>query len=81
MLDQLTYGALLSGRTSMVGDSAATAKKALTIAVRYAAVRRQFSSGKNQVGDCRDVGMQWTNGHHRLRRRFWITLFTKDGLW
>jgi acyl-CoA oxidase len=64
-LAQLTYGALLSGRTSMVGDSANSAKKvatssqsmrieadtqALTIAVRYAAVRRQFSSGKNKVG-------------------------------
>lgn len=66
-LAQLTYGALLSGRTSMVTDSSNSAKKvsleavgllmleawltekALTIAVRYAAVRRQFSSGKNQV--------------------------------
>ena len=48
-LAQLTYGALLSGRTSMVGDSANTAKRALTIATRYAAVRRQFSSGKGKV--------------------------------
>lgn len=46
-LQQLTYGALLSGRTSMVADAANTAKKALTVAVRYAAVRRQFKSSKD----------------------------------
>lgn len=43
-LQQLTYGALLSGRTAMVADAANTAKKALTVSVRYAAVRRQFKS-------------------------------------
>ncbi|PWN52557.1 acyl-CoA oxidase [Violaceomyces palustris] len=43
-LQQLTYGALLQGRTAMVADSANTAKKALTISIRYAAVRRQFKS-------------------------------------
>ncbi|KAK0546531.1 fatty-acyl coenzyme A oxidase [Tilletia horrida] len=43
-LQQLTYGALLQGRTAMVADAANTSKKALTIAVRYAAVRRQFKS-------------------------------------
>ncbi|KAK0525336.1 fatty-acyl coenzyme A oxidase [Tilletia horrida] len=43
-LQQLTYGALLQGRTAMVADAANTAKKALTIAVRYAAVRRQFKA-------------------------------------
>ncbi|KAJ9091546.1 hypothetical protein QFC21_007171 [Naganishia friedmannii] len=47
-LAQLTYGALLSGRIAMVADSSNTAKKALTIALRYAAVRRQFAAGKNQ---------------------------------
>ncbi|WOO77293.1 Acyl-coenzyme A oxidase 2 [Vanrija pseudolonga] len=47
-LAQLTYGALLGGRTAMVADSSNTTKKALTIAVRYAAVRRQF--GKNDKG-------------------------------
>jgi len=51
-LQQLTYGALLSGRTSMVVDSSNTAKKALTIAIRYAAVRRQFKSGKNPFETC-----------------------------
>ncbi len=43
-LQQLTYGALLQGRAAMVTDAGNTAKKALTIAVRYAAVRRQFKS-------------------------------------
>ncbi|PWN32021.1 putative pox1-acyl-CoA oxidase [Meira miltonrushii] len=43
-LAQLTYGALLQGRTAMVADAANSAKKALTIGVRYAAVRRQFKS-------------------------------------
>ena len=48
-LQQLTYGALLQGRTLMMNDSGNIAKKALTIAVRYAAVRRQFKSDpKNQ---------------------------------
>lgn len=43
-LAQLTYGALLQGRAAMVSDAANSAKKALTIGVRYAAVRRQFKS-------------------------------------
>lgn len=33
----------------MVSDSANSAKKALTVAIRYAAVRRQFSAGGNNV--------------------------------
>ncbi|KAJ1788785.1 fatty-acyl coenzyme A oxidase [Coemansia sp. RSA 1938] len=44
-LAQLAYGALIQGRVSMVGDSANVAKRALTIATRYASVRRQFSDG------------------------------------
>jgi acyl-CoA oxidase len=48
-LAQLTYGALLGGRTAMVADSSNTAKKALTIAVRYAAVRRQFAQQGNSI--------------------------------
>ncbi|KAJ2602578.1 fatty-acyl coenzyme A oxidase [Coemansia sp. RSA 1721] len=44
-LAQLAYGALIQGRVSMVSDSANVAKRALTIAVRYASVRRQFSDG------------------------------------
>ncbi|KAK9675300.1 fatty-acyl coenzyme A oxidase [Basidiobolus ranarum] len=47
-LAQLAYGALISGRVTMIRDSANYAKKALTIALRYAAVRRQFSSDPKQ---------------------------------
>lgn len=47
-LAQLTYGALLQGRTAMVADAANVAKKALVIAVRYAAVRRQFKIGQKE---------------------------------
>ncbi|KAJ3174259.1 fatty-acyl coenzyme A oxidase [Geranomyces variabilis] len=43
-LQQLTYGALIQGRVAMVVDSGAIAKKALTIAIRYAAIRRQFGA-------------------------------------
>jgi acyl-CoA oxidase len=49
-LAQLTYGALLQGRTAMVEDAGNVSKKALTIALRYAAVRRQFKTGDNEVG-------------------------------
>lgn len=49
-LAQLTYGALLQGRTAMVEDAGNISKKALTIALRYAAVRRQFKVGDNEVG-------------------------------
>lgn len=48
-LQQLTYGALLQGRVAMVVDSGHTSKKALTIAIRYAAVRRQFSNSKSDI--------------------------------
>ncbi|KAF9193518.1 fatty-acyl coenzyme A oxidase [Haplosporangium sp. Z 767] len=46
---QLTYGALIQGRVAMVVDSGNIAKKAVTIAGRYAAVRRQFSSSPHEV--------------------------------
>lgn len=43
-----SYGALLQGRTAMVADGANVSKKALTIAVRYGAVRRQFKTADNE---------------------------------
>jgi acyl-CoA oxidase len=47
---QLAYGALVGGRTTMIQESADFAKKALTIAVRYSVVRRQFGGkGKDRV--------------------------------
>lgn len=39
-LQQLAYGALIQGRVAMVVDSSNMSMKALTIAVRYACVRR-----------------------------------------
>lgn len=39
---QLAYGALIFGRTAITRESAECAKKALTIAIRYACIRRQF---------------------------------------
>lgn len=46
---QLAYGALISGRVAMISDSANISKKALIIAIRYGAVRRQF--GGNSDGE------------------------------
>lgn len=50
---QLSYGALIGGRVGMIMDSSDYAKKALTIAIRYSAVRRQFPSstedGEEQI--------------------------------
>lgn len=43
---QLSYGALVSGRVSMVTNATTTMMTALTIAIRYSAARRQFPSGK-----------------------------------
>ncbi|KAI7897396.1 acyl-CoA dehydrogenase/oxidase C-terminal [Mucor mucedo] len=48
-MQQLTYGALLQGRVTMVADGSNVSKKALSIAIRYAAVRRQFSSSKTDI--------------------------------
>lgn len=39
---QISYGALLGGRVSFIQEASDYIKKALTIAVRYSAVRRQF---------------------------------------
>lgn len=47
-LAQLAYGALIGGRVSMASDSFYTSSRFLTIAIRYAAIRRQFSSTPGQ---------------------------------
>ncbi len=44
---QLVYGALIGGRVSMVADSFVTGKRFVTIALRYAVLRRQFGSPKD----------------------------------
>ena len=59
---QLAYGALVGGRTTMIQESADFAKKALTIATRYAVVRRQFG-GKN--GKVESKIMDY--GTHKMR--------------
>lgn len=41
---QLAYGALIYGRTSIVRESGECCRKAITIAIRYACVRRQFGN-------------------------------------
>ena len=46
---QLAFGALIQGRVSMISDSGNIAKKALTIAIRYAAIRRQFGGGSGKA--------------------------------
>lgn len=43
-LAQLALGALIGGRVSMAYDSYQVSKRFLTIAIRYAAVRRQFGT-------------------------------------
>lgn len=45
-LAQLAFGALIGGRVSMIADSGNISKKALVIALRYAAIRRQFGGGR-----------------------------------
>jgi len=46
---QLSYGALLVGRILMIRDAAKNVEKALTIAIRYSAIRRQFPSSDQSV--------------------------------
>lgn len=56
---QLAYGALVFVRTSIIRESAETCKKALTIAMRYSCVRRQFAA---TAGDASNAG---SDGHQR----------------
>jgi acyl-CoA oxidase len=47
-MQQLAYGALITGRVSMVVDSGNMSKKALVIAIRYGLTRRQFGAKPGQ---------------------------------
>lgn len=47
-LAQLAFGALISGRVAMITDSGNISKKALTIAIRYASIRRQFGGSSTE---------------------------------
>ncbi|KAL2917998.1 fatty-acyl coenzyme A oxidase [Polyrhizophydium stewartii] len=62
-LQQLTYGALIGGRVSMVVDSGNASKKALTIALRYAAIRRQFGA---RPGEPETKILDYVIHQHRL---------------
>ena len=46
---QLAYGALVFVRTCIIRESAWTCKRAITIACRYACVRRQFEAPSNTI--------------------------------
>ncbi|TID30249.1 hypothetical protein CANINC_001129 [Pichia inconspicua] len=48
-LEQLAYGALLGGRVTMVTDSWRTGERFITIALRYAVGRRQFTVSGSKV--------------------------------
>ncbi|OWB76656.1 hypothetical protein B5S32_g811 [[Candida] boidinii] len=48
-LAQLAYGALLGGRTTMVTDSFRMSERFITIALRYASIRRQFADKGKQI--------------------------------
>ena len=48
-LAQLAFGALINGRVTMITDSGNISKKAVTIAIRYAAVRRQFGADDSGI--------------------------------
>lgn len=47
-LQQLSFGALVYARTMMIKENADFSKKALVIALRYGAIRRQFAPDKGQ---------------------------------
>lgn len=47
-LEQLSYGALLNGRVTMVNDSFRMGERFITIALRYAVGRRQFGDSKGE---------------------------------
>lgn len=52
-LEQLSYSALLGGRVQMVADSYRIAAKSVTIALRYAIGRQQFSNpALTKEGEC-----------------------------
>lgn len=60
---QLAYGALISGRVTMIADSANISKKALVIAIRYAAIRRQFGG---KAGEPETKILDYVIHQHRL---------------
>ena len=62
-LAQLAFGALIGGRVAMVSDSGNISKKALTIAIRYASIRRQFGGS---AGEPETKILDYSIHQHRL---------------
>ncbi|CDO57904.1 hypothetical protein DV113_004356 [Geotrichum candidum] len=60
---QLGYAALVDGRVTMVNDSFQSSKRFLTIALRYAAIRRQFGKDPKDNGETRILDYP----HHQRR--------------
>ncbi|KAF5092568.1 hypothetical protein D0Z03_002802 [Geotrichum reessii] len=60
---QLGYAALVDGRVTMVNDSFQSSKRFLTIAIRYAAVRRQFGNNPKDKSETRLLDYP----HHQRR--------------
>lgn len=63
---QLAYGSLIFGRTSIIRESSECAKKAITIATRYACVRRQFGGGGGPRGGLETKIMDYQTHQQRL---------------
>lgn len=75
-LQQLTYGPLIIGRASMADDAFQAAKRFITIAVRYASIRRQFSSGP---GTQENRLLDYVYHQRRLMPRLAYTYAMKSG--
>ena len=67
-----------AGRAAMVTDAANVSKKALTIAIRYAAVRRQFKVGHKEVSNFWLWEWFITDFQLSSNLKFLITQFTKE---
>lgn len=65
---ELTYGALVKGRVTIIEEAAEYAKKALVIAVRYSAIRRQFPSAANASVEEKVLAGLQNASSHRLTK-------------
>lgn len=69
-LNQLAYGALVSARVNIAMESFNTARRFITIAIRYAAIRRQFAS---RPGQPENVILDYPLHQRRLLPRLALT--------
>jgi len=49
VIEQISYAPLVHGRVAILASCSESAKKALTIAIRFGAIRRQFKMGKEEL--------------------------------